>query len=165
MKTRVVPRNFEKVDKFIQSLPDGLVPPVMRAFTAFYLKVFRGYNPPYKYVSRKRAGYTTSPAQIRFMFATGILESDGEGGIILNQYERTGETAKAWNVVSRGKYAYSLVNPTKGAYYTMSDEGQARQPKLIGWKKTSKLVTDNLKDGIQVIKDALVAAARTLGIK
>lgn len=165
MKTRIIPKDFDKVQKWLATLPDGLVNPVIRAFAYFYYGVFHEYNPPYKYVSRKRAGYTTSPAQIRFMFATGILESDGQGGIIFHPYERTAETQNAWRITESGKYKWSLVNASPGAYWTISDEGQTRQHKLMGKKTVSMIISENLKEGIQVIRDALMTAARSLQIK
>jgi hypothetical protein len=72
----------------------------------------------------------------------------GEMKVGTNQ--RTGNTSAAWEMQEKNNgYAYSLVNNTAGAYYTRDDSGQARQPALVGWRKVSKVVADNMRGAIR----------------
>lgn len=152
MKVVVKPRGFDRLQAFVKSMPRGLVKATLVALSIYYLQIFQ-QAPPQKYVSRKQAGYKTSAAQIRYFFAVGILEADDSGNVKLNRYERTGDTAKAWKVTG-SPYQPQLVNETAGAYYTMDDDGQANQPRLVGWKKVSKIIKDNITGAIKAVRDA-----------
>lgn len=161
MEIRHPVRNIKNVQNFLQHVGRGFVLPALDAFLKYVLGNERHglrHYPPQKYVSRARAGYKTSPAQIRFFFATGILENVG-GKIKLNRYKRTFETQKAWQIVGQGTYRPSLVNSR--AYYTMDDKGQARQPALVGWRKVSQVVRDNLKGAINSAASAINKVIRS----
>lgn len=153
MQTKFVIRNDKEVAAFLKTLPRGTIRTALKAMADYFIGDERHglrHNEPYKYVSRAKAGYKTSAAQIRFMFATGIIENDGKGGIKLNKYKRTKATSAAWTAKETGGgYGYTLQNPTRGAYFTRSDKGQARQPALVGWRKVSKVVKDNMKGAMR----------------
>lgn len=155
-------RNTKLVQDFLQHVAKGYLIPALDAFLIYILgNDGRGlkHYPPRKYVSRKQAGYKTSAKQIRFMFATGILERTSGGGIKLNRYKRTDETKNAWQIVGQGTYRPSLVNSR--AYYTMDDRGQARQPALVGWRKVTNVIRDNLKGAINAAVSAISKAIKS----
>lgn len=144
-------RGLEELEAFLKKLPSGGVQVALKAFVEYVLgNTSRGlrHDEPQKYVSRKGAGYKTSAAQMRFFFATGILERAGRG-IKLNRYKRSGETAAAWTAVAVNNWNYKVVNPKAGAYWTRDDGGQSRQHAMAGRRTTSKIIADNTKGGIR----------------
>jgi len=145
-------RGVKAVQSFLASVPRGALRVVLQAFTDYVIgNDAHGlrHNEPYKYVSRKAAGYKTSPAQIRFFFATGIWKSVN-GKVVLNPYTRTNETSKAWkSVPSSNAYQMKIVNEKESAYYTRDDKGQARQPAKVGWRKVTQVLADNYLGGIR----------------
>ncbi len=87
---------------------------------------------------------------MRFFFATGILESDGQGGVKLNHYQRTGETAAAWSYHPvNGGYGYTITNDKAGAYYTRGEPGQTTQHEMAGRRSISVVIRDNLAGAIR----------------
>jgi len=156
MNTSFRVRSTKKIQDFLRSLPYGTRKIGLAAIAEYLLGNDRHglrHDEPQKYVSRKQAGYTTSAKQMRFFFATGILERIPGGGIKLNHYKRTGETANAWvsREINRG-YGIVLENEKKGAYYTRDNFGQTRQHEMAGRRKASKVVADNLKGAIRHAK-------------
>lgn len=151
-------RGLPKLEAFLKSVPRGATKTALEAFTKYILGDSRHglrHDEPQKYVSRAKAGYTTSPAQIRYFFAVGILQKDGAGGVKLNHYKRTGETAKAWNYKVVGDYKYKLVNAKPGAYWTRGVPGQTRQHKLAGRRDVLKVIADNLAGAIRSARAAV----------
>ncbi len=149
-------RSTKKIQNFLRSLPYGTRKVGLAAIAEYLLGDARHglrHDEPQKYVSRKQAGYKTSAAQMRFFFATGILERTPDGGIKLNRYKRTGETANAWvsRETNRG-YGVVLENDKKGAYYTRDNIGQTRQHELAGRRKVQKVISDNIAGAIRHAK-------------
>lgn len=150
METRFVIRNSKEIQAFLKELPRGTLRVALEAMALYFLgDSSHGlkHNDPYKYVTRKRAYGVTffSPAQRAYVM--GKIRS---GEITPGTPNRTGKTAAAWEAIpTNNGYGYSLVNETRGAYYTRSDKGQARQPALVGWRKASKVVTDNMRGAIR----------------
>lgn len=142
-------RSLDPVNKYLKTVPFGALKVGLKAFVEYILgNSSHGlrHDEPQKYVSRKAAGYTTSAAQMRFFFATGILERTGDGGIKLNRYTRSGETAAAWKASEKNNgYAYTLSNEKEGAYWKRSEDGQTGQHELAGARKVSEVIRDNQK--------------------
>ena len=150
-------RGIEKLEKFLKDLPHGGVKVALEAFVEYVVgNKSHGlrHDEPQKYVSRARAGYKTSAAQIRYFFAVGILERVGNT-IKLNRYKRTGETAAAWTYQMVNPWKYKIVNPKAGAYWTRDEKGQTRQHELAGRRRVSKVIADNMKGGIKSAVAAL----------
>lgn len=147
MQTKFVIRNMKAVNDYIKTVPYGAVKVGLKAFVDYILgDASHGlrHDEPQRYVSRAAAGYTTSQKQMRYFFAVGILENDGSGGIKLNHYTRTGETAAAWkaNPTNSG-YGWTLVNNKDGAYWTRAEDGQTTQHAMAGRRKISAVIADN----------------------
>jgi len=144
-------RGLEELEAFLKKLPRGGVRVALEAIARYVVgNTSRGlrHDEPQKYVSRKKAGYTTSAAQIRFFFATGILENVG-GKVKLNRYKRSGDTAASWAYKAVNDWNYRVVNPKAGAYWTRDEKGQTRQHAMAGRRKTSKVISDNMKGAIR----------------
>lgn len=153
-------RGVKEVQAFLKTVPRGTMKAALEAMAKYFVGDSRHglkHNEPYKYVSRKAAGYKTSAAQMRYFFAVGILERTADGGIILNKYKRTNATSDAWTYKEASPYEWKLVNPTIGAWYTRSDSGQARQPAKVGWRKVSAVVAANMKGALQRAQQAVDA--------
>lgn len=142
MKTTFRVRNLEKVQKYLLSLPRGVVRVALAALSEYLLGNEQHglkHSDPYKYVSRKSAYGVTffTEKQRRWFWANGGPDMIGNN--------RTGESSKAWRAEPRNDgYRYTLINETRAAYYTRNDYGQARQPAKVGWRKVSQVVKDNL---------------------
>lgn len=150
-------RGIDKLEKFLRKLPYGAKKIALKAFAEYVVGNERHglrHDEPQRYISRARAGYKTSQAQMRYFFAVGILENVG-GKIVLNHYKRTGETAAAWNYHAVNEWQYRLVNPKIGAYYTRDNDGQTRQHALAGRRTVARVVADNFKSAIRHAQAAI----------
>ena len=157
-------RGVKEVKAFLKTLPKGSIQTALPAFSKYIIgNKERGlrHDEPQKYVSRRKAGYTTSQKQMRYFFAVGILENTGNG-IRLNRYVRTGETAAAWDWKMRDAWHYTIVNPKPGAYWTRDENGQTRQHAMAGRRKVTQVIADNMKGSI---RSALAAVNKWLNGK
>jgi len=155
MQTKFVMRNVEKVQAYLKEVPHGSVKAVLAAFQEYFIGTDRHglrHPPPYKYVSRAKAYGSTfkSEKQRRWFWANGGPEMIGNN--------RTGNTENGWyGKETNGGYGITLSNDAPGAYYTMSDQGQAAQPALVGWRKISKVVADNMAGALRHARAAVNA--------
>ena len=155
METKFVVRGVERVQEYLKSLKRGTVRVALDAITDWFIGTDRRglrHMPPYKYASRKRAyGVTFFTAkQRRWFWANGGPDMIGNN--------RTGKTSAGWYAQeTRGGYGRSLINNEQGAYYTRSDNGQARQPALAGWRKVSAVIASNLSGAIRHAQAAVNA--------
>ena len=134
-------RNLEKIQTFLAALPRGVMRVAIAAIGEWMIGTNdRGlrHSPPYRYVSRASAGYRKMSDKMRRWFWAN-------GGPDMIGNNRTGATAAGWKAVTGGGgYRLSLQNSTPGAYYTMSDTGQAAQPAKVGWRKVTEVVMSNM---------------------
>jgi hypothetical protein len=161
-------RGIEEVKAALNAnvLPRGTVKVGLRAFIEYILgNSSRGlrHDEPQKYVSRAQAGYKTSAKQIRFFFATGILESDGHGGVKLNHYKRSGKTAAGYQMVAVNDWKYNIVNGEPGAYWTRDDKGQATMHDMAGRRKITAVIMDNIDGGLRAAINAINGYLRKFG--
>jgi hypothetical protein len=146
-------RPIDKVKKYIATVPRGALRVGLLALGKYILGNSQHglkHNEPYKYVSRKAAYGQTffSDKQRRWFFANGGADMIGNN--------RTGKTADAWAYVeTKGGYGGKFTNPTASAYFTRDEKGQARQPALVGWRKVSKVVSDNMAGAIRSANAAI----------
>jgi hypothetical protein len=141
MQVKFNVRNLEKIQTYLASLPRGVVRVAIAAIGEWMVGTDdRGlrHSPAYKYVSRAQAGYKKMSAKMR-----GWFWANGGPDMIGNN--RTGATANGWKAVAGNNgYRLSLQNSTPGAFYTMSDTGQAAQPAKVGWRRVSAIVQSNM---------------------
>ena len=152
VKIRYQIRGFEKLEKFLDKLPRGTIRTALSAIGEYVIgNESHGlrHDEPQKYISRKQAGYKTSPAQMRYFFAVGILENVN-GTIKLNHYKRTGETAKAYNYVETNSgYGISIRNDKAAAVWTRSDTRQTTQHAMAGRRTVTKVIMDNMQGALR----------------
>lgn len=155
MEVKFEIRGVEELQRFLRDLPKGTVKVAIEALGEWFIGTDRRglrHPPPYRYVSRKRAygASFVSEKQRKWFWANGGPDMIGDN--------RTGETNNSWEShITKGGYSLSLQNRSKGAYYTMSDTGQARQPALAGWRKVSDIVSTNMAGAIRHAKAAIRA--------
>jgi len=143
-------RNLDKVQNYLKSLPRGTIKIALEALGEWFIGTGqRGLKryPPYKYVTRAQAyGRTFKSAKQRGY----VMAQIRAGRIDPGAPHRTGNTQRGWSMsTTGGGYRLSLVNPTAGAYYSMSDTGQARLNALVGWRKVSDILSTNIKGAIR----------------
>ena len=139
----------------IKKVPGG-IKPFMKAVSIYLLgDANHGlrHDDPYKFVTRAKA--------------YGVVSSDGAppGYFSWKQFRKVAaltkgfkdfksfrptESSPAWMAsATMGGYGYKLSNSRKAMYYLRSDEGQTRHEKLVGWRKVSKVIADNLQGAIR----------------
>jgi hypothetical protein len=161
MDIRFNVRGVDKVQAYLKSLPRGVLRVALKAIGTYIIgdgSHGLSHPDPYRYVSRKRAYGKTfqSDAQRRY-----VMAKIRSGEITPGTPNRTGMSTSAWTMrETNNGYGLSLRNPTPGAYYTRSDSGQARQPGLVGWRKVSKVVADNIKGALRHANAAVAAFLR-----
>ena len=145
--TKFVIRNLPEVQKFLKELPRGTLRVGLDAMSDYFIGDERhGLKkyPSYKYVARKTAypevkGFF-SDAQRRY-----IMAKIRSGEITPGKPNRTGATAAGWTKqTTNNGYGVSIKNDEVSAFYTMSDKGQARQPKRVGWRTMSTVIMSNM---------------------
>ena len=147
MNVRFQLRNVERVKKYLADTLRGTMLVGMRAIAEYILGNSQHglrHNEPYRYVSRKAAYGQTffSEKQRRWFWANGGPDMIGD--------HRTNKASEGWAYVeTKGGYAGKFVNSTPDAYYTRDDYGQARQPALAGWRKVSRVISDNIQGAIR----------------
>jgi hypothetical protein len=155
MQVKYNMRGVEELQTYLKNLPRGVVRVGIAALGEWFIGTDRRglrHTPAYKYVSRKAAyGYTfKSDKQRRWFWANGGPDMIGNN--------RTGATSNGWKAVTgNGGYRLSLQNSAPGAYFTMSDTGQAAQPAKVGWRRVSEVVQSNLAGAMRHARAAIRA--------
>lgn len=156
-------RGVEELQAFLKELPRGGVRVALKAFTEYVIgNESHGlkHPDPYKYVARKAAyGQTFKSAAQRGYVMARIRE----GTITPGTPQRTGESTNAWQYVAVSDWNYRITNPTAGAYFTRDEKGQAAQPRLVGWRKVTQVILDNMTGGIRAATAALNAWVKSRG--
>lgn len=147
MQVKFKAHGIEPIQAMLHNLPRKVVRACLTAVSDFFIgsdKRGLRHMPGYKYVSRVKA-YGVSfftEKQRRWFWANGGPDMIGNN--------RTGQTSAGWYAKeTRGGYGMVLGNDAPGAYWTMSDKGQARQPALVGWKKVSAVIDANIKGAMR----------------
>jgi hypothetical protein len=150
-------KGVEKVQKLLLDLPKAFTKEVIRILADEVLGDAPGTAgnklsnyPRYKFVKRADAYGKVSDAPAgyfswkQFRYVAAITEG------FTKFYKRTGETGRAWKRVEKNSgYTVLLVNESQGAYFTMHDQGQARQPAMVGWRKASEIVWKTLPSAVK----------------
>lgn len=151
----------EVLNRFLDSVPRTVQKVALEAFVKYVVGDTRhGLKHPdaYRFVSRASAygkvsdapaGYF-SWAQFRYVAAMtkGFTTNIGNN--------RTGESENAYSYSQKGN-GYLIENPKAGAYFTRDDEGQAAQPAMVGWRKVSKVISDNFDGAVKSANAAIKA--------
>jgi hypothetical protein len=146
MNIRFQIKGLKEVSDFINRLPRGVRIVFMRAYTTYILgDDTHGlrHAPPYKYVSRKQAGYAPMSDRMRGWFwANGgpDMIGDNRTGAISEGWQMR-ETDSSWTHVS-------ITNTAEGAGWVMGT-AQARQPAKVGWRKYMNVIKDNMAGGMR----------------
>lgn len=147
---------YEQTIAWIKKLPRGVKFVAMKAFAEYVVGNDRRglkHAAKQKYVRRAIAygrqptaqGEETPPPEgyfswRQFRFVAKI--TDG----FTKQYQRTGKMVSAWTIKAENSdwRSVSVKNQSPGAEWVFS-ENQARQIGLVGWRKISQVVSDNIK--------------------
>jgi hypothetical protein len=151
-------RNLDKVQEFIKTVPRGAVKVALDALVVYLIGNEQHglrHDAPYKYITRKAAyGQTFQSARQRRYVMAAIRS----GQITPGKPNRTGDAARGYMYTeTNGGYGRTIQNSDVGAYYTQSDTGQARQPALVGWRKISQNISDNISGAMRSAQAAVNA--------
>lgn len=156
----------EKTIAWIKSLPRGIKVGAMKAYTEYIVgNERRGlkHAPPQKFVRRATAYGQQPPAEgedspppagyfswKQFRFVAYI--TDG----FTKQYQRTGKMVGAWTIKAEDSdwRSVRVENKAPGAGWVFSEQ-QARQIGLVGWRKVTKVVADNIKGAHRAAQQAV----------
>jgi hypothetical protein len=157
-------RDIEALQAYLKTVPRGTLRVALKAFTVYIIGDERHglkHEEPYKYVSRKRAyGNVSSDGAPAGYFSWKqfryVMAKIHKGEITPGTANRSHASSRGYGYkeTNRG-YGMNITNEERGAYYTRDDKGQARQPALVGWRKVSKVVADNLKGGMKAARAAV----------
>lgn len=145
--------NVAKLKEFLRTLSYGATKAGLKGFVEYIVGNQQHglkHYPGYKHVTRKSAYGKTfvSDAQRGYVMAR-IRDGTIDPGVP----HRTGRVQRGWMMKeTRGGYGYTIVNEEPGAYFTMDDKGQANQPALVGWRKVSKVISDNFAGAVRHAK-------------
>jgi hypothetical protein len=143
-------RGNDKLGAYLKEIPRGVMRVAMKAVAEYILGNERHglrHNDAYKYVSRQKAYGQPFFSEAQRKYVMAKIRS---GEIVPGVANRTNQSSEGWSAVPTSNgYGYSFRNSETGAYYTRSDKGQARQPALVGWRKTSKVIQDNIVGAIR----------------
>jgi hypothetical protein len=139
-------RNWEQFNAYMLALPRSIVRVALPAIVRYIIgNDAHGLAHPdkYQYITRASAYGQTfqSDKQRRWFFANHMQDKIGN--------HRTGESENAYQYVEKDDFHFAITNPTKGAYFTRSDDGQAMQPAMVGWRKASLVILDNMIGAIR----------------
>lgn len=160
MKISFRPRNIEKVQKYLESLPLGVLKIGLIAITEYLI----GDNShglkhpdPYKYASRAKAyGFTGAKFENGNPVPDGYFSAEQfryvaaiTKGFTMRGPNRTGVSTDGWQYVEVTPYRIVINNPEPGSYWTQDDKGQAQQPANVGWRKVSVNISANIKGAMR----------------
>ena len=143
-------RNLKPVQDFLTAMPKGTIKVALDAIVVYLIgNESHGlkHDDPYKYVSRKSAYGKTfvSAAQRGY-----VMARIREGSITPGKANRSGDAAKGYMYSETNDgYGRTIQNADVGAFYTRDDVGQARQPAMVGWRKVSQVIQDNMSGAIR----------------
>jgi len=140
LNIRFIPRNLEKVQAYLRSLPKGVSDAALKAYTTYQVGTqahgLKHYS-PYRYIPIKRAGGFKSDRQRRFVMAK-IREGTIDPGVP----HRTGKGQRGWTITKTSR-GYTIKNSETSMIYSMDDARQATLNRLAGWRKVSQSIQDN----------------------
>jgi hypothetical protein len=145
MQIRFNIKGLEKVKSYLVEVPIGVAHIVIETIGNHVNKGLQEAE-PYKFITRKSA-YGRSfftPKQRRWFFW-----ALGEGLIDPGKDNRTGASEKAWTFTQESNIKGTIRNDTPGAWFTRSDVGQARQPALVGWLKSSMSIAKIMPEAMK----------------
>lgn len=151
----------EVLNRFLDDVPRAVQNVALLAFVKYIVGDARhGLKHPdaYRFVSRASAYGKVSDApagyfswkQFRYVAALtkGFTTNIGNN--------RSGLSEGAYTY-TESKGGYLIENPTAGAYFSRSDDGQARQLGMVGWRKVSKVISDNFDGAVRSANAAIKA--------
>jgi hypothetical protein len=161
MDVRLNNRQIKMADltNLLTALPKTLKPKAERHVAEYLREAFETDEPAYNLKHRADAYGKSwfSNRQRAFVMAKmrreGRLVKTANGWRVTPKNNRTGQTGRQWIVTGRGPV--TIKNTAKHAGWLFSDKYQARQPKLVGWKKLKTLYDDNVKGAIEDLEDYL----------
>lgn len=161
MPIKVTVRGLDEFRRLLAELPRAAKMLVEESIAKYIVgDTNRGlkHYPGYKYVSVKQAGGWKSEKQRRY-----VMAKIREGEIDPGAPHRTGRLQRGWEYKQTGNF-YTISNQTAYSPYVMGDDDQANMHGLIGWRRVSKVISDNmagaLRAGAQAINRWAKARAR-----
>lgn len=150
---------IEEISKKLAKLPDAVADEGTDEANKYLLNVLKTY-PPYRYVSRKSAyGQTfVSDKQRKY-----VMARIREGSITPGRANRTQTFRAGWRIIGAGAKSI-IANETPYGKYLMDDQGQARQPGLVGWKKISAITKERINAILKAFDGGVSRAIKHLGL-
>ncbi len=144
-----VSKSIDPFRVFLRSLPSGTKASAHKAYVEYVIGDERHglkHEPDYNEVSRTRAygqPFQTEKQWRWFFWAlnTGLIHP--------GQNNRTHAQQQGWTFTGTPGTRLIIRNDAPGIQWTMGDEKQANQPRLVGWRKTSNVIKSNHSGGIQ----------------
>lgn len=150
MQFRFAVRDDKKVKKALRDTARGTMKTAIVALTEYILGDSRHglrHDDPYRFASRAKAYGKVSDAPEgyfswkQFRYVAAITKGFTEFG----RKRSPTNSSESWGYkLSQGGYRATLTNDAPSTQWIRGDDTQAAQPALVGWRKVSKVIADNI---------------------
>lgn len=155
MEFRFKIRDDKQVKKALRDVARGTMRTAIVALTEYILGDKRHglrHDDPYRFVSRAKAYGKVSDAPEgyfswkQFRYVAAITKGFTEFGRKRNPTN----SSESWGYkLQQGGYRAILTNDAPSTQWIRGDETQAAQPALVGWRKVSKVIADNINGAMR----------------
>lgn len=155
MEFKFVVRNDKTVKKILRDVGRGMLKTAIVALTEYIIGDKRHglkRDDPYKFVSRARAYGKVSDAPAgyfswaQFRYVAKITEGFTKFG----RKNNPTNSSESWGyTLTKGGYGATLTNTAPSTKWIRGEKTQARQPALVGWRKVSAVIRDNIKGAMR----------------
>lgn len=155
MEFRFTVRDDKKVKKALSDVARGTMKVAIVALTEYILgDKSRGlrHDDPYRFASRAKAYGKVSDAPEgyfswkQFRYVAAITK----GFTDLGRKRSPTNSSESWGYkLSRGGYRAVLTNDAPSTQWIRGDDTQAAQPALVGWRKVTKVISDNINGAMR----------------
>ena len=155
VKVRFNVRDNSRLKAYLKKVPRGTLRDALVAFVEYIIGDGRhglSHPDPYRYVKRVAAYGVSFFSAAQRGYVMAMIK---KGQITPGVPNRSGESEESWSYTQPDPYKAYITNPTRGAYYTRDDYGQAAQPAMVGWRTVSKIISDNFTGAIRAANAAV----------
>lgn len=155
IKMEISKRSLARVKTYLNSIPQKVRGVALDAYAEYLVGNEQHglkHYPPYKYVSRKTAYGQTFVSDKQRRYVMAMIK---EGKITPGVANRTGLQADSWSIKQTNPGRRTILNTAPGSVYTMGNNTQANQPRLVGWRKMKAVIESNAKGAIRAAQLAV----------
>ena len=156
IKAEISKRSLENVENYLNSIALNMRRIALDTIAQYLVGDDRHgltHYPPYKYVSRKKAYGQTFVSDKQRKYVMAMIK---QGVITPGVSQRTGKQANSWEIKEGANSGRrTIINTAPGSMYTMGNNTQANQPRLVGWRTMKEVIESNMRGAIRSAQQAI----------